>query len=549
MNRERPKVNRLRFPLVFAATIAFAFAGLGSGKAARAGAIAHTLRFATAEEVATLNPNLNAQLVVTYLSQMTAAYAFRLDGQNRLVPELATEIPTARNGGIANDGKSIRLHFRKNVRWSDGSPFNADDVAFTIGAMNNPANVVPTRSGFDQITAVEEPDKFTLVVHLKAPFGAIVPTLFGSNNSVAILPKHMLGGLHDMNNAPYNALPVGIGPFRYAAWKRGDQIELERNPYYWRGQATLDRVILKLIPDRNTVLTQLQTGEIDMWYPFGGAFLSRVEGIPNVHVIRQPSYAVNQILLNVRGPVLSERRVRQALRFAIDRRLLREKVGHGVGILQNVIVPSVDPSTPKDIAFTPFDIAKANAILDAAGWRRGADGLRAKNGNRLSILFVSSAGTPDADTSIELIRSWLSEIGAGLDVRRYQSETLFGPYSSGGILANGHFDAIFIGRVLPAPFDLTLAFGCKQFPPAGQNYGHYCNPKLDAILRSYDAAYDETQRAKLLSQALRIIDDEALVIVTTGREDLFGVINAVKNFRPNSATPFDDMLGVDVSGS
>jgi ABC-type transport system substrate-binding protein len=94
-----------------------------------------------------------------------------------------------------------------------------------------------------------------------------------------------------MNDAPFNALPVGIGPFRYAAWKRGEQIELERNPYYWRGRPALDRVIMKLIPDCNTVLTQLQTGELDMWCPFGGSFLSRVEAIPNIHVLHVGSSA------------------------------------------------------------------------------------------------------------------------------------------------------------------------------------------------------------------------------------------------------------------
>jgi peptide/nickel transport system substrate-binding protein len=526
-----------------------AASGLCAGLPVCATTIAHTLRIATAEEVATLNPELNAQAILLYLSQMTAAYAFRLDHENRLTPELATEIPTARNGGISKDGKTITLHLRKGVKWSDGQPFDADDLAFTIAAINNPSNSVATRHGFDQITNVEEPDKLTLVAHLKAPFGAIVPTLFASNGGVAILPKHILGGLHDMNDAPFNALPVGIGPFRYAAWRRGEQIVLDRNPYYWRGSARLEHIVMKLIPDRNTVLTQLQSGELDLWYPFGGSFFSRVSAIPNVHVIRQPGYGINEVLFNVTGPVLAQRSVRQALRYAVDRRLIREKVGHGIGLLQNVVVPTVDPSTPKDIAFTPFDIAKANAILDAAGWRRGADGVRQKDGNRLSVALVSSTGTPDADTIIELVRTWWNEIGVQLDVRRYQSEVLFGPYASGGILLNGRFDVMFLGQVLPAPFDLTLAFGCKQIPPAGQNYPRYCNPKLDAVLAKYDTTYDDSARARLLSLALHLIDDEALVIVTIGREDLFGVNTAVKDFRPNSATPFDDLLNVDVSGS
>jgi peptide/nickel transport system substrate-binding protein len=545
----RSRVKHLHRYRGIVAACVFAVSGLCVGVPARATTIAHTLRIATAEEVATLNPELNTQTIVLYLSQMTAAYAFRLDHENRLSPELATDVPTTRNGGISKDGKTITLHLRKGVKWSDGSPFDADDVAFTIAAINNPSNSVATRHGFDQITQVDEPDKFTVVAHLKSPFGAIVPTLFASNGGLAILPKHILGRLHDMNDVPFNALPVGIGPFRYAAWRRGDQIVLDRNPNYWRGRAALEHIVMKLIPDRNTVLTQLQSGELDLWYPVGGSFFSRVSRIPNVHIIRQPGYAINQVLFNVTGPVLAQRSVRQALRYAVDRRSLREKVGHGIGLLQNVIVPAVDPSTPKDIAFTPFDVAKANAILDAAGWRRGSDGVRQKDGNRLSLALVSSTGTPDADTTIELVRTWWNEIGVQLDVRRYRSEVLFGPYASGGILANGRFDLMFLGQVLPAPFDLTLAYGCKMIPPAGQNYTRSCNPKLDALLAKYDTTYDDSARARLLSQALQTIDDEALVIVTTGREDLFGVNDAVKNFSPNSATPFDDLLQVDVGGS
>ncbi len=514
--------------------------------AAATAATPHVLRFATAEEVATLNPDLSQQLVVSYLSQMTAAYAFRTDAGNRLIPELATSVPTEANGGISKDGMTITLHLRRGVKWSDGAPFDGSDVAFTIAAINNSANVVPTRAGFDQIARIDEPDPLTVVLHLKAPFGAIVPTLFASSGIFAILPKHVLGTLHDMNTAPFNSLPVGIGPFRYAAWKRGDEIELERNPNYWRGQAALDRVIMKLIPDRNTVLTQLQTGELDVWYPFGGSYLSRVAAIPGIHLIRQPAYSVNEVALNLKSPMLVDRSVRQAMRYGLNRAVLRDKVGHGVGILQDVVFPTIDPSTPKDIPFTAYAPDRANAILDAAGWKRGADGIRQKNGQRLSLAVATSAGTPDADVQIELIRSWWQPIGIAMDVRRYQSSLLFGPYNEGGIFETGKFDVMFLGRSFPAPFDITSLFGCSHFPPAGQNEERYCNPKFDAIAAEYDRTYDDGTRAKLLDRAAHILEADVPVIVTVGREDLFGVSNAVKNFHPHAAAPFDDMLKVDV---
>ena len=182
--------------------------------------IPHVLRFATAEDIAGLNPELNTQAVLGYLSQMTMAYLFRYDHQNQIEPELATVVPTFANGGISKDGKTITLHLRGGVKWSDGEPFGADDVVFSIDAMNNPANNVASRDGFDRVTKAEAPNATTVVVHLRETYGTIVPTLFGSSGSVAVLPKHLLGSLPDINSAPYNSLPVGIGPFRYAAWKR-----------------------------------------------------------------------------------------------------------------------------------------------------------------------------------------------------------------------------------------------------------------------------------------------------------------------------------------
>jgi peptide/nickel transport system substrate-binding protein len=508
--------------------------------------IPHVLRFAAAEDVATLNPDLNLQGVVLWLSQMTAAYLFRLDNKNSLVPELATVVPTQQNGGVSRDGKTITLHLRKGVKWSDGVPFDSSDVAFSIAAINNPANNIADRSGFDQIARVEEPDKFTVIVHLKTPVGAIVYRLFASNQGGALLPKHILGALPDMNTAAYNSLPVGIGPFRYKAWKRGDEIELEANPNYWRGRPALSEVIYKLIPDRNTVLTQLETGELDMWVPFGGVYLSRVSAIENLHVIRHPSYIVNQILFNTTSGPLEDRVVRQALRFAVDRQEIRDKVGHGVGIVQNVPFPEVDPEVPRDIAITPYDLAKANALLDADGWKRGADGIRVKDGQRLEVPFVSSTGTPDGDTSIEIIRSSWKQIGVDMSVQRYLSALLFGPYASGGILANGKFGAMFLGNEIAAPLDVANVYACKSFPPAGQNYYRFCDPKLEPLIARYSGTIDSSERAKLLSAILHVVDDQSIAVIAYAREDLFGVSNAVKNFAPNNATPFDDMMHVDV---
>jgi peptide/nickel transport system substrate-binding protein len=533
---------------IAAALAAFSMpvAGAADGGRANASTIPHVLRFATAEDIVGLNPDLFAQAALSDLDQMTAAYLFRYDHENKIVPELATVVPTFANGGISKDGKTITLHLRPGVKWSDGQPFGADDVVFTIGAINNPANNVPSRDGFDKIAKTDEPNATTVIVHLREPFGPIVPTLFASSGSTAVLPKHLLGSLPDINNAPYNALPVGIGPFRYTAWRRGDAVELEANPNYWRGRPKLDRVVLKLIPDRNTVLAQLQTGEIDMWYPLGGAFLARVQAIPSVAVIRKSAYAFNEIAFNLKNPALADVTVRRALRLATDRKTIIAKVGHGVGVLQDTAAPLVDPSVPKDVPFVNYDPAQANALLDRDGWVRGADGVRAKNGVRLSFNLATGTGTPDVDTQIELIRAWWKDIGVELNEQHYEASMMFAPASAGGIVFGGKFDIAFFGWNVPVPIGLFNLWACKSAPPEGENVGYYCDPKVDALIADMQATYDEARYRRDLSAALHIIANDVPVIVQNGREEIFGYNRDLRNFNPNEVSVFDDMMNVDI---
>ncbi|MGC1986669.1 MAG: ABC transporter substrate-binding protein, partial [Candidatus Cybelea sp.] len=304
----------------------------------------HVWRFADAGDVNTLNPHLGQYTDIGYLSSMTQAYLIKWDEHNRPYPELATEVPDQKNGGVSKDGLTITYHIRKGVKWSDGAPFDADDVVFSTKVVLNPANNEVGRLGWDQITKVDEPDKFTVVYHMKKPYSPFIETFFstaGANPD--ILPKHLLAQYPNINHVAYNSLPIGIGPFKYERWERAQQIVLVPNPLYWRGQPKLKEIIYKIIPDRNTNLAQLEAKEIDMWDLVPGAYLSRVQAIPGISILRQPSYFFNHLDFNTTRPTVGDPIVRQALRMAIDRRTIIEKIGRGVGILQEVTTPKTAP--------------------------------------------------------------------------------------------------------------------------------------------------------------------------------------------------------------
>ena len=509
--------------------------------------IPHELRYATAGDVAGLNPHLVQQTLLQYLSSLTMAWLVKYDHDNHPIPELATIVPTQQNGGISKDGKTIVWHLRHGVRWSDGVPFDADDVVFSTQVVLNPANDEVGRDGWDLITKIDEPDKYTVVYHLRKPYSAYLPTFFGSADAnPCVLPKHLLANLPNINSAPYNALPVGIGPFKYASWKRGDSVELVANPYYFRGQPKLQKVTFKVIPDRNTVLTQLQTHEIDLWASVSAAYYPRLRALPDVQVLRQPSFYFNHLDFQNQHAVLSDPRVRQALRFALDRHQLIDTVRHGIGIVQDTPVSPKNPTFDPHIPTAPFDLARANALLDQAGWKRGPDGIRAKAGRKLSLDFVTASGTPDTDVQIELIRVNWSKIGVAINVRHYPQTMLFIPLAQGGIVYGGKWDVIAFQWGGSVTGDLQFIFACAAIPPGGQNDERYCNPQVDAAIARFQELYDPKARQPYSDIVQQHVAADVPEIILSINEDIYAYNSDLKGFHPNQASPFDDFMNVDI---
>ncbi len=514
--------------------------------ARQAWTVPHVLRYATGEDVVGLNPHLVQQLTVSYMSSLTMAWLLKYDHDNRPVPELATAVPSRANGGVSADGKTITYHLRRDAKWSDGAPFTSADVRFSTDVVRNPANNEGTHQGFDQIARVDTPDPYTVVFRLQRPYSGFYVNFFSSGGAnPCLLPKHLLDKLPTINEAPYNALPVGIGPFKYASWKRGDSVELVPNPLYFGRKPKLERVIFKIIPDRNTTLTQLTTHEIDMWLPVPGAYFERVRALAGIAITRQPSYGYNHIDFNLQHGALRDPAVRRALRQAIDRPTILSKIRHGVGVLQET---PFAPGHPFHIDYprVPFDVAAANRTLDGAGWKRGSDGVRAKAGQRLEFTVALGTGNPDTDAIVELIRSTWSQIGARFEVKHYPSPLYFAPFANGGILYAGKYDVAFYAWITSPNGDLTNLFGCDRVPPKGQNVPRYCSREVDQALARFIATYDYAGQRAAETAIQRRLAEDVPTVVTDAREDVYAYNQDLHGFRPNQVTPFDDLVDADI---
>lgn len=523
-------------------------AGAGTGGRVNSFTIPHVFRYTTAPgDISTLNPHLHQETDLGMLSQLTMAWLIRFDEHNNAYPELATEVPTQQNGGVSKDGLTITYHLRRGVRWSDGAPFDADDVVFSTRVILNPATNEISRTGWDLITKIDEPDKYTVVYHMRKPYSPFVEGFFATGGAnPCILPKHLLAKYPNINNVPYNSLPVGIGPFKYKEWLRSSKVVMVADPLYWRGMPRLKEIDWLIIPDRNTAVTQLQAKALDMWYPVGGAYLARVKDLPGYTIIRQPSYLFNHLDFNLKSPKVADPIVRQALRLATPRERIHNTIAHGVGYLQDEPAAKVSPYWDPKIAFKPMDVARANAMLDKAGWTRGPDGIRAKNGVKLDLDFVSTTGTPDVDTQIELIRQGWAQVGVGLNIKRYPLTLLLAPKEDAGIVNSGKFDAVVFAWALDPIGDFSSTYGCDAFPPNGQNDPQWCNQRANAAMQTLYTHFDQAQRDKDDATVQEEMDKDVPMIVFNGREDIYVVNKDLKNFHPNAVSQFDNMMDADI---
>jgi peptide/nickel transport system substrate-binding protein len=509
--------------------------------------IPHVLRFSTGADIHSLNPHLDTQATVQFLSSMTMAWLVKFDEHDQPYPELATAIPTQQNGGISPDGLTLAYHLRKNVKWSDGAPFTSRDVLFSIKAVLNPANDESSRSGWDLIDRLDSPDAYTVRIHLRKPYSPFLETFFGSAGGICLLPSHLLASLPNINEAAYNALPVGIGPFKYTRWVREQKVVMVANTRYFRGLPRLKEVDYEVIPDVNTLLIAIQSHALDMWYRVPPAYFVRLRGQPGLSSLAHPGLEYYHLDFNITRPALKFRAVRQALEYATDRETLRRAIAVGMGTVQEEPAPPTSSFYVPELASPrPFDLAKANALLDRGGWIRGIDGVRSRNGTRLELQFVLGTGNSEADRLVELLRSWWSKIGVALDVKHYSSAMLFAPYEDGGIVFRGAFDVAYFNVGVDAFGDFSSLYACDQVPPAGENIPRWCNRRASAAMEDFYQQYTPEGRRRDDAILMAELRRDAPTIITLIPDATFIFNSDLRGFHPGAITSFDNMMSVDI---
>jgi peptide/nickel transport system substrate-binding protein len=417
-------------------------------------------------------------------------------------------------GGLAESWEQVDpltyvVHLRQGVRFHDGHELTADDVVYTFNSFIDPAFVSPRKGAYRTLDSVAAIDPYTVRFTLKEPFGSFPIQLV-----MPVVPKGAGPELRDR--------PVGTGPYRFVSHAVDDRVELAAFADYFRGRPANDGVVLKVIPDEIMRALELRKGTVDMVVnDLSPDVVHQLAEERSVRIAEAPGTDYAYVGINMRDPVLADRRVRHALGYAIDRQAIVDHLRRGLARPAVGILPPASWAFNAEVFQFTHDPARAMALLEEAGYRDpDGDGPLP----RLSLsLKVSTNEFIRLQAAV--IQQDLKRVGIELDVRSYEFATLYADVLKGNFQL---FTLQWVG--VSDPDMLRRVFHSKQMPPNGFNRGFYDNPEVDRLIDAAMAAPADDERRRLYGEVQRILAEDAPYIslwyktnVAVSRTDIEGV--------------------------
>jgi len=509
------------------------------------------------------------------------------DEKTNYFPENAYFIPTLENGGSYYVGFGADRHLvtkykiRRGIKWTDGRELTSNDAVFAYSYLMNPKTPVPDRSTLQKIFNLENPDKYTVIYNWMSlnqgkEFLARVPNkedyafvqVFVDKNTPIVDPAYFLIGViypqHILQNVDPTRLPqhsyareghVGTGPYRLERWVTGQEMTLTRNPNYsLHDRPILERIVIRFIGNTDQIIAQLRTGDIDA--ATSDAFPGPTEALdqlpPTLKVDAVPATTWEHVDFNFRYPPFQDRAVREAVLLAINRQQIVDTAYRGRTVPLRGPVPPVawysleNPDFAKnfpDVANRfklpdyPLrgDPARANQILDQAGWARGPDGIRAKGGQRLSFELATTTGNRNREISTQLMQQDLARVGMEVKLAYYRATEYF---ATTGQIARGVCQLCLFAWVQSQFSDFNV-WTAKSIPteadPSGQNRQHYNNPKLDQLNDQFNSEIDRAKQAPFAAEIQVLMMTDIVLVPLYPRANIEVYKTSLQNHKtPNS---------------
>src|SRR5688572_239734 len=495
-----------------------------------------------------LNPHMTRGTKDVDASSLFYEQLVYLDADANFVPRLITEVPTLENGMLERAGKWVIWKLKPGVKWHDGKPFTADDVAFNWQYVSDPNTGAVTQGTYTRIRTVEK------IGELEVRVAFTEPTLDWSspwsNSNGMLIPVHLMGRYKgkEARNAPQNLRPVGTGPYKIVEFRPDDLVLADINPdYHIENRPFFDRIELKGGGDAaGAARAVLQSGEYDFAWNLqvDGNQLEKMEQEGIGSIVKARGGTVEHVLLNftdpnkevdgersslkVPHPFFSDLKVRQAFALAIDRKTIVERLYVKTASVAHFYIWAPDKYLPE--LRWERDIAKANALLDEAGWKKGSDGVRAKGGTRMKVLFQTSVNKLRQDTQAVIKRD-LESLGVEVELKEISPDVFFsGDPANDDTLMHFYADMEMFAQERAGPDDAVLflqSFDSSQLPQksnkwAKLNYSRYVNKQFDALHEASGKELDPVKFAELVKQMNQLLVEDVAVIPLVERSDVSG---------------------------
>jgi peptide/nickel transport system substrate-binding protein len=448
---------------------------------ARTSADAGTVNFLIEAAPTNLDPRVGADAYSEHIDGLIFSSLVGRDAQMKVIPDLAESWETP-------DPVTYVFHLRHGVKFHDGRPLNSADVKFTFDSILTGAVKTPKRGSFKLISSVAAPDDSTVVFHLREPYASMLWDLTAP--AIGIVPRG--------SGAEISQRPIGTGPFRFVSTTTDEEIVLARNDSYFGGVPKIESLRLRIVPDVLVRALELRKGSADATInsltPDMVVTLAKERGLT---AEQQPGTMLAYLAFNFDDPILAKRDVRQALAYATDRATIIRYLLRGQARPASSLLPPNHWAFEPDVKQYDYDPARAEQLLDAAGFTRGAGGVR---------MHLTLKTSTDESTRLmsEAIADQWKRVGVALQLRPMEFATFYSDVTRGSF-------QIYSLRWVGGNSDPDLfesAFSSRKMPPDGYNRGHYRNPQLDALLDEARVEMDQSKRKTVLSQIQKIVAED-----------------------------------------
>ncbi|MDP2922132.1 MAG: peptide-binding protein [Candidatus Omnitrophota bacterium] len=407
----------------------------------------------------------------------------------------------AESWDIEDSGKTIIFHLRKGVRWHDGRNFTSRDVEYTYRKLIDPNVRTPYSGEYERVKDFIVIDDYMIKIIYKEPFA---PAL--SSWGIWVMPEHILKN-EDLNKTKFSRSPIGTGPYKFKSWKTGEKIELVSNHDYFEGRPYIDQFVYRIIPDPSTMFLELKTGGVD-W--MGLTPLQYREQTntkffqQNYRKFRYPSFAYTYLGFNLKHPWFSDKRVRQAIAYAIDKQEIVKAVLFSFGnTATGPYVPNTWPYNP-NVKKYEHNPERAKALLKEAGWfDRNSDGILEKDGKPFEFTILTNMGNPSRVKTATIIQWRLGKIGIKVNIRELEWATFINEF-----IDKRRFEAVVLGWSItldPDQYDIWHSTKTKE---KELNFVSFSNQEVDDLLERGRRTFDIQERKKAYFRIQEILAEE-----------------------------------------